>query len=220
MNFIVTSDVCAGFFGISNKDFMEKTQCYHWSGSFQDIHCWPTKADEKIYGLTGAGAYLALPFLEKVNRADITKYMSEIQKLSPDVDILEEMSNLLICEIDRINLLWLVDRLVLFDPRKVVLHDKIKKVVLPEACFYCGARIGELHRILFCDGELCPFCQDKSKNCDCQYDALGLTDHEKYTAGTAYLPPNIYCNGLSDELDQRWVELYTAKGRKPYQGPQ
>ena len=218
MDFIVTSDVCAKFFGISNEDFMEKTYCYHWSGSFQDLHCWPTKPNEKVYALTGAGAYLALPFLEKVNKTDVLTFMNQIQKLAGKSDILTEMAGLLICEIDRANLLWLIDRLMLFDPKKVVLHDKVKNFVLPNACFYCGARIKELHRILFCDNEICPFCGDKSKNCDCQYDELKLVDHGKYTSETSYLPPDIYANGLTSELDQLWLELYTAKGRKPYLG--
>ena len=218
MNFIVLTTTCAQFFGISNEDFVDKSQCYRWSGAFQDVHFLPTKDNDEIYGMTGAGAFLCLPFLEKVNKTDILTYMNQIQKLSGDDDILEEMSEMLVAERDRTNLLWLVDRLVLFDPRKIRLHDKINQIVIPDRCFYCGAELGETHRVLFCGNEECCFCGEKSPQCECEFEQLGLYDKEKYTGETAFLPEDIYVNGLSDDLYSRWVKLFTEKGRKPYQG--
>jgi hypothetical protein len=144
--------------------------------------------------------------------------MNQIQKLSGSDDILEEMSEMLVAERDRTNLLWLVDRLVLFDPRKIRLRDKIEQVVIPDRCFYCGAELGEVHRVSFCGNEICSFCNETSPQCDCEFEQMGLRDKTKYTAKTDFLPEDIYNNGLPDAQYQEWKRICIAKGRKPYMG--
>lgn len=90
--------------------------------------------------------------------------------------------------------------------------DKDKERV---QCHDCGVREGELH-VLGCDTERCPFCGYQLITCDCCYELLGLFDTEKYDDSTAYLPPDIYSNGLPDELEERWKTLLNQKGRIPY----
>ena len=82
-------------------------------------------------------------------------------------------------------------------------------------CGDCGVREGELH-VLGCDMEDCPFCGQQLITCDCCYERLGLFDTEKYDETTAYLPPEIYHDGLTDEQARKWQTMLNAKGRNPF----
>jgi hypothetical protein len=82
-------------------------------------------------------------------------------------------------------------------------------------CHDCGVTEGQLHE-LGCDMEYCPFCGEQLITCDCPYDSLGLRDPRLYTAATAYLPPSIYEEGLSEVQGAQWEAELTRKGRIPY----
>jgi hypothetical protein len=108
--YIVSSENAARFFNLSETEFVEKTWKYRWSGAIQDmnIDCLPGRDDENKYVLTGIGAFIALPFLEKVHLSDITAYMVQIQNICDEGDILETFADEIITEKDRVNLLWLI----------------------------------------------------------------------------------------------------------------
>ena len=82
-------------------------------------------------------------------------------------------------------------------------------------CHDCGVREGEFHKPA-CDMERCPFCGDQLFICDCRYEKLDLIDKEKYGKETDYLPPDIYYNGLIDELAKKWEAILREKGLIPY----
>ena len=89
------------------------------------------------------------------------------------------------------------------------------KTADPIRCPYCGVAEGYLHQE-GCTAELCPFCGWPLYTCDCSYDQLGLYDADCYDSATAFLPPEVYANGLSAEQSARWAALLAAKGRVPY----
>ena len=82
-------------------------------------------------------------------------------------------------------------------------------------CHDCGAEEGHLHE-LGCDMESCPFCGGQLISCDCAYEKLGLVDRQKYGDSTAFLPPDVYENGLTEEQETRWESLLAEKGRVPW----
>ncbi len=79
----------------------------------------------------------------------------------------------------------------------------------------CGVREGEFH-IPGCDMEPCPFCGSQLISCDCPYEHLGLRDPSKHGADTAFLPSEIYANGLTDEQSEKWDEILRNKGLVPF----
>jgi len=82
-------------------------------------------------------------------------------------------------------------------------------------CRDCGAKEGQLHQ-LGCDMEKCPFCGWQLISCDCLYKNLDLYDHEKYTNETAFLPPEIFSNGVSEAQWQQFEKMLNEQGRFPY----
>ena len=64
--------------------------------------------------------------------------------------------------------------------------------------------------------EDCPFCGQQLITCDCCYEHLGLFDTERYDETTAYLPPEIYHDGLTNKQAKKWEALLNAKGRIPF----
>lgn len=87
--------------------------------------------------------------------------------------------------------------------------------VTEHTCGDCGCKEGQLHTP-GCDMEICPFCGGQLLSCDCVYDLLGIRNPELYTEETAYLPPDIYKNGLTPEQTEAWEALLEAKGLIPY----
>ena len=82
-------------------------------------------------------------------------------------------------------------------------------------CHDCGVQEGQFHKP-GCDMEHCPFCGHQLISCDCCYERLGLFDHEKYTAATAFLSPEVYTIGLNKKQSARWQEMLEAVGLVPY----
>jgi len=64
--------------------------------------------------------------------------------------------------------------------------------------------------------EDCPYCGAQLISCDCCYERLGLFDITTYDESTAYLPPEIYHQGLTDKQAKKWLALLNAKGRIPF----
>ena len=83
------------------------------------------------------------------------------------------------------------------------------------SCRSCKVEEGQLHE-LFCEYERCPFCGGQLASCDCAYEKLGLVDKVQYSEETSFLPPDIYRNGLPEELEDRWFEILETKGRVPF----
>ena len=80
-------------------------------------------------------------------------------------------------------------------------------------CHDCGVREGELHQP-GCDMERCPFCGGQLITCNCSYKKLGFEhDENKPYCG---LPPEIYKGGLTEELEKKWEDILTEKGKIPY----
>jgi len=93
-----------------------------------------------------------------------------------------------------------------------------------ETCHDCGVIEGQIHEFN-CDCERCPFCGNQLLTCGCCYRNLGFD----YKPGieeingewvqehpTNGLPEDIYFNGLSDELTEKWRGILKEKGRVPF----
>jgi hypothetical protein len=83
------------------------------------------------------------------------------------------------------------------------------------SCASCDVNEGQLHD-LFCEYERCPFCGGQLASCECAYEKLGLLDKSKYTEKTSFLPPEIYEDGLPEDLEDKWCEILETKGRVPF----
>lgn len=82
-------------------------------------------------------------------------------------------------------------------------------------CPDCGCEEGQLHEP-GCDMERCPFCSHQLLSCDCMYEQLGLINRNWYTEETAFLPPKIYFNGVSERQKKKWEAILNKRGRIPY----
>jgi hypothetical protein len=79
----------------------------------------------------------------------------------------------------------------------------------------CGASEGQLHKF-HCRWEYCPFCESQFvDDCECAYEHLGLKRRD-HPPGNSFLSDEVYNEGLSPELEARWQELCTARGRIPF----
>jgi hypothetical protein len=103
-------------------------------------------------------------------------------------------------------------KLVLYSENDI---DEGMRRMSDKTCNDCGAKEGELHH-LGCDMERCPFCGHQLLSCHCMYEKLNLIDSSKYSYDTGFLPPEIYYNGVTNELYERWADILNTKGRVPY----
>jgi hypothetical protein len=105
-------------------------------------------------------------------------------------------------------------------------HVYAKALDGPDICHDCGVKEGEIHQ-RGCDMERCPFCGDQLITCSCRYTKLGfdykepIWDREKMAYSpeshpTNGLPKDIYENGLTEELTEKWLQILNEKGRVPY----
>lgn len=92
--------------------------------------------------------------------------------------------------------------------------DGLPPIMGRHRCHDCGVYEGEFHRP-GCDMERCPYCGGQLISCGCCYEKLGIRDYDRYP-GTYGLPPDIYNNGLSEDLSGRWEQILREKGRVPY----
>ena len=82
-----------------------------------------------------------------------------------------------------------------------------------QRCHDCDCLEGETHE-LGCDMEICPFCGGQLLGCDCCYTQLGyVIDRANPYDG---LPKEVYEHGLSEEEEQKWLNILETKGRIPY----
>lgn len=72
-------------------------------------------------------------------------------------------------------------------------------------CRDCGCREGEIHYILGCDLERCPFCGRQLSMCGCVYKILRI-----------HLDPGEFVRDLTPEQESSWARILEAKGRIPY----
>src|SRR5712672_3763849 len=79
----------------------------------------------------------------------------------------------------------------------------------------CGALEGQFH-VPGCGMEICPFCRGQLLSCACAYEKLGLRDRIRYGPETAYLPPDVYRQGLSPAQSTQWDRLLRENGLIPY----
>ncbi len=81
-------------------------------------------------------------------------------------------------------------------------------------CHDCKAEEGQLHKIIDCDTEICPFCGNQLISRNCCYEKLGFNyDPSLFYSG---LPKKIYENWLPQDLEKKWIKILEKKGRIPY----
>lgn len=88
--------------------------------------------------------------------------------------------------------------------------NKMVGVKMLSKCHDCGVSVGQLHE-RGCDTEVCPFCFGQLISCDCSYELLNLFDDDRE------LPEDVYQNGLTGVLSDRWEAMLAEKGRIPYE---
>jgi len=89
----------------------------------------------------------------------------------------------------------------------------MKKIREKRVCHDCGVEEGELH-YYGCDSERCPFCGGQLISCSCRYIKLGFP--YDWNAPNCGLPLNIFKNGLTPGLKERWENILNKKGRVPF----
>lgn len=84
-----------------------------------------------------------------------------------------------------------------------------------QRCHDCGVLEGQHHKP-GCNMESCSFCGEPGFiGCMCAFEQLDLFADE-YGEETDFLPPEIYENGLTEELESKWTDMIVEKGRIPY----
>ena len=79
-------------------------------------------------------------------------------------------------------------------------------------CPGCSESEGRVHQI-GCEMEICPFCGGKLFGCACRFRLLSLVDPSTYDATTGFLPPEVFADGLNDEMQARWNQILADRGR-------
>lgn len=78
-----------------------------------------------------------------------------------------------------------------------------------KSCHDCAAKPGELHEY-GCDTERCPFCGGQLITCGCLYKKLGM-DRDN-------LPEDIYNDGPTDEMEEKFLAMLNEAKRLPWTG--
>lgn len=77
----------------------------------------------------------------------------------------------------------------------------MKPLTIRENCPQCDVSIGQTHTP-GCDIEICPFCGAQMLQDKCSYEHFGIN-----VTTMAAEHPDIYCNGLPDDMAEKYEEF-------------